>query len=153
MPNFAQTIIVGHLGQDPEIRFTQSGNAVANFSVAVTEKWKDQQGQPQEYTEWYRVVAWGKQAENYIGPYLKKGEVVMVRGKMKTRKWQDQQGNDRYSTELEADRFGGVTGMGGKKGNGGGQQASAGSAEKQQPAQQGGDGGKTQDWEEKDLPF
>jgi single-strand DNA-binding protein len=91
--------VIGNLGSDPEVRYTPKGTAVATFSVATTERWKDQEGQPQEHTEWHRIVVWRKLAE-ICGEYLKKGSKVYIEGKMQTRKWQDQQGNDRYTTEI-----------------------------------------------------
>lgn len=89
-------ILVGNVGKDPEVRYAQSGTAIANFSVATSEKYK---GETQ--TEWHRVVAFGKLAE-ICGEYLKKSSKVFVEGKIQTRKWQDQSGNDRYSTEIVA---------------------------------------------------
>jgi single-strand DNA-binding protein len=94
-------MVIGSLGQDVEIRYTQGGDAVANFSVATSEKWKGKDGQMQESTEWHRVTVWGKLAE-LCGQYLSKGSKVYVEGPLKTRKWQDQNGNDRYSTEINA---------------------------------------------------
>lgn len=96
-----KAIIVGNLGQDPEIRYTQSGSQVATFTVATTERWRDQEGQQQESTEWHRIVAWRKLAE-ICGNYLHKGSKVYIEGKIQTRKWQDQNGNDRYTTEIVA---------------------------------------------------
>jgi len=116
MPNFQQVIAVGHLGADPEIRHSPTGTAIANLRLAVTEKWKDKAtGEQKEQTEWIRVSVFGPSAEKYVGQYLSKGDVVMVKGKMQTRKWQDSAGQDRYTTEVIADRFGGVQGIGGGK--------------------------------------
>lgn len=95
---------IGRLGQDPEVNHTASGDAVCNFSVACSERWKDKQGQKQERTEWVRIVAWRKLAE-ICGEYLKKGSQVYIAGKMQTRKWQDQSGQDRYTTEIVADQM------------------------------------------------
>jgi single-strand DNA-binding protein len=91
--------VIGNLGSDPEVRYTPKGTPVATFSVATTERWKGQDGQQQEHTEWHRIVVWRKLAE-ICGEYLKKGSKVYIEGKMQTRKWQDQQGNDRYTTEI-----------------------------------------------------
>jgi single-strand DNA-binding protein len=91
-------IIVGFLGSDPEVKFISTGKAVANFNVATTEKWNDEQGQKQEKTEWHRIVIWGRLAE-VAGEYLKKGSQVYLEGKVTHRKWQDQDGNDKYTTE------------------------------------------------------
>jgi single-strand DNA-binding protein len=96
-----KAILVGNLGADPEIRYTQSGTQVATFSVATTDRWKGQDGQMQESTEWHRVVAWQRLAE-ICGEYLNKGSKVYIEGKIQTRKWQDQNGNDRYTTEIVA---------------------------------------------------
>lgn len=96
-----KAIIVGNLGSDPEIKYTQAGTPVANFSVATTERWRDKEGQQQESTEWHRIVAWNKVAE-ICGEYLHKGSRVYIEGSIKTRKWQDQNGNDKYTTEIVA---------------------------------------------------
>lgn len=96
-----KAILIGNLGADPEIRYTQSGTPVASFNVATTERWKDQEGQMQEQTEWHRIVAWRRLAE-ICGEYLSKGSRVYIEGKLQTRKWQDQNGNDRYTTEIVA---------------------------------------------------
>ena len=96
-----KAIIIGNLGNDPEMRYTQNGNQVANFSVATTERWRGQDGQMQEQTEWHRCVAFGKLAE-ICGQYLTKGSRVYIEGKLQTRKWQDQSGQDRYTTEIVA---------------------------------------------------
>lgn len=96
-----KAIIIGNLGADPDTRQTASGDAVANLSVATTEKWKDKQGNRQEKTEWHRVVVFGRLAE-IAGQYLKKGAKVAIVGSIETRKWQDDQGQNRYSTEIKA---------------------------------------------------
>lgn len=96
-----KAILVGNLGAEPEVRYTQDGTPVASFNVATTDRWKDKGGQMQESTEWHRIVAWRKLAD-ICGQYLQKGSRVYIEGKMQTRKWQDQQGNDRYTTEIVA---------------------------------------------------
>jgi single-strand DNA-binding protein len=97
-----KVILVGNLGNDPETRFMPSGGAVTNVSLATSETWKDKQtGQPQERTEWHRVVFFNRLAE-IAGEYLKKGSKVYVEGSLRTRKWQDQSGVDRYTTEIVA---------------------------------------------------
>ncbi|MDH3282714.1 MAG: single-stranded DNA-binding protein, partial [Gammaproteobacteria bacterium] len=94
--------LVGHLGRDPEVRYSANGAAIANVSVATSESWKDKQsGETQERTEWHRVVFFGRLAE-IVAEYLKKGSQVYVEGRLQTRKWQDQSGNDRYTTEIVA---------------------------------------------------
>ena len=97
-----KVILIGNLGQDPETRFMPSGGAVTNVSLATSESWKDKQtGQPQERTEWHRVVFFNRLAE-IAGEYLKKGSKVYVEGSLRTRKWQGQDGQDRYTTEIVA---------------------------------------------------
>ena len=93
--------LVGRLGADPELRYTQTGDAVVNLSIATHETWKDKQtGEPREETEWHRVVLWRKTAE-IAAQYCTKGSRLFVAGPLKTRKWQDQEGQDRYTTELQ----------------------------------------------------
>lgn len=96
-----KAILIGNLGADPEIRYTQNGTPVATFNIATTERWKDQEGQMQESTEWHRIVAWRKLAD-ICGQYLQKGSRVYIEGKIQTRKWQDQNGVERYTTEIQA---------------------------------------------------
>ena len=96
-----KVILIGNLGADPEVRFTQNGAAVATMRIATTEKWKGQDGQMQEQTEWHRVVAWQRLAE-ICRDYLSKGSRVYIEGRLRTNKWQDQSGNDRYTTEIVA---------------------------------------------------
>lgn len=99
-----KVILVGNLGKDPEVRYTPAGVAVASFSLATTESYKDRDGQRQSKTEWHNVVAWRQLAE-ICGKYLHKGKQVYIEGKLQTRKWQDRDGNDRYSTEIIADQM------------------------------------------------
>ena len=97
-----KVILVGNLGNDPDIRYTAGGAAVANVSIATAETWKDKDtGEKQERTEWHRVVFFGRLAE-IVGEYLKKGSQVYIEGRLQTRKWQDKEGNDRYTTEIVA---------------------------------------------------
>ena len=112
-----KVILIGNLGADPEIRYTQSGSQVATFNVATTERWKGQDGQMQEQTEWHSCNAWGKLAE-ICGKYLQKGGKVYVEGSINTRKWQDKTGADRYSTEIKVREMKMLDG----KGSSGGQQ-------------------------------
>jgi single-strand DNA-binding protein len=119
-----KVILVGNLGNDPEVRYMPNGNAVANLSIATSESWKDQQGQLQEKTEWHKVTMYRRLAE-IAGEYLKKGSQIYLEGKLQTRKWQDQQGNDRYTTEVIADQLqmlGGRNESGGSGGQSGGGQ-------------------------------
>lgn len=97
-------ILIGNLGNDPEVRYTPSGAAVTTISLATTESWKDKEGNRQEKTEWHRVVFFGRLAE-IAGEYLKKGKQVYVEGKLRTNKWKDQSGNDRYTTEILANEM------------------------------------------------
>jgi single-strand DNA-binding protein len=97
-----KVILVGHLGADPEVRYTQSGTPVANLRIATNESYNDRtSGEKVEKTEWHRVVAWGKLAE-IVGQYLTKGRQVYIEGQLQTRQWQDKDGNTRYSTEVRA---------------------------------------------------
>ena len=97
-----KVILIGNLGQDPEVRYMPSGGAVTNLSVATSESWKDKQtGEPQDRTEWHRVAMFNRLAE-IAGEYLRKGSKVYIEGSLRTRKWQDQNGQDRYTTEIIA---------------------------------------------------
>jgi len=100
-----KVILIGNLGRDPEVRYMPNGNAVANITLATSESWKDRTtGEPQEKTEWHRVVMFRRLGE-IAGEYLKKGSKVYIEGKLQTRKWQDNAGNDRYTTEIIADEM------------------------------------------------
>ncbi|MDO6428157.1 single-stranded DNA-binding protein [Thalassotalea sp. 1_MG-2023] len=131
-----KVIIVGNLGQDPEVRFMPNGNAVANFTVATSETWKDKQtGEQKEKTEWHRIVIYQRLAE-IAGEYLKKGSKVYLEGRLQTRKWQNQQGQDQYTTEIVANEMQMLDSRG--QGQGGYQQSSSaqqsGGFQQQQPA-------------------
>ncbi len=147
-----KVILVGHLGKDPEIRYSPNGGAVANITLATSESWKDKtSGEKQERTEWHRVVFFGRLAE-IAGEYLKKGAQIYVEGRLQTRKWQDKEGKDRYSTEIVA---GEMQMLGGREGRGmpsepsDAGEAAAPSAGRQssQPAKTG-----AQDFDD-DIPF
>ena len=129
-----KVILVGNLGNDPEVRYGQSGAAITTISVATSESWKDKDGNMQERTEWHRVKFFGRLAE-IAGEYLKKGRQVYIEGSLRTEKYQDKQtGQDRYSTDIianEMQMLGGNPGMGGE---GGGERA-------ERPARSGGGGG------------
>lgn len=101
MSSLNKAMIIGRLGQDPEVRYTQSNTAVATINVATTEKYKDRNGELQENTEWHRVVAWGRLAE-ICQEYLKKGSLVYFEGPIQTREWEDKDGQKRYTTEIKA---------------------------------------------------
>lgn len=154
-----KVIIVGNCGQDPETRFSSSGAAITNLSIATSESWKDKQtGQQQERTEWHRVVFFNRLAE-IAGEYLKKGSKVYVEGSLRTRKWQDKSGQDRYTTEIVASEMQMLDSRGAGQGGAGGSQEDQYSSRPQQSAPQqsapapvaaataGGD-----DWDD-DIPF
>ncbi|MEH6469658.1 MAG: single-stranded DNA-binding protein [Halopseudomonas sp.] len=161
-----KVILIGNLGQDPEVRYMPNGNAVTNVTIATSESWKDREtGQQQERTEWHRVVFFGKLAE-IAGQYLRKGSKVYVEGGLRTRKWQGQDGQDRYTTEVVVDINGSMQMLDSRGGDQGGyqqpqqsqqqpqapqQQAAPAYAQQQpaqqpqtQPQQQGGYGGRQQ---------
>ncbi len=96
-----KAILIGNLGADPEVRYTQNGAAVANFRIATTEKWKKQDGTMEEQTEWHKIVAFGKLGE-ICGEYLSKGSRVYIEGRIQTREWEDRDGVKRYTTEIVA---------------------------------------------------
>jgi single-strand DNA-binding protein len=111
-----KVILVGNLGQDPEIRYTADGRPIATFSIATSETWKDKNsGERREKTEWHRVVVFGKLAE-ICGQYLAKGRQVYIEGKLQTRKWQGQDGQDRYTTEIVVDQRGSMQMLGNREG-------------------------------------
>ncbi|ELY4597941.1 single-stranded DNA-binding protein SSB1 [Cronobacter malonaticus] len=138
-----KVILVGNLGQDPEVRYMPNGGAVANLRLATSESWRDKQtGEMKEVTEWHSVVLYGKLAE-VAGEYLRKGSQVYIEGQLRTRKWQDQSGQDRYSTEVVVNVGGTMQMLGGRQGGGaggniGGGQQQGGWGQPQQPQQQGG---------------
>lgn len=100
-----KVILVGNLGRDPEVRSTQSGTAVANFSLATSRRWTDREGQRQDETEWHKVVVWGRQAE-IAGQYLRKGKQIYLEGRLQTRSWEDRQtGEKRWTTEIVCENF------------------------------------------------
>lgn len=135
-----KVILVGNLGQDPEVRYMPNGGAVANLRLATSESWRDKQtGEMKEVTEWHSVVLFGKLAE-VAGEYLRKGSQIYIEGQLRTRKWQGQDGQDRYSTEVVVNVGGTMQMLGGRQGGGGGmgggQQQGGGWGQPQQP--QGG---------------
>jgi len=142
-----KVFLVGRLGKDPEIRFSGDGNAIANFSIATNETWKNKEGNQQEKTDWHNIVVFGASAEKYIQPYVKKGTLVSVEGKLQTRDWEDKDGNKRYTTEVIADLYGGVQILG----SGGGENSfDTSSGMNQEPAKKEN---LDQTVEEDDLPF
>lgn len=153
MASVNKVILIGNLGKDPETRYLPSGDAVTNITVATTESWKDKKsGDKQEHTEWHRISFFGRQAE-VAGEYLKKGSPVYIEGRIRTRKWQDKEGQDRYSTEIVADRMQllGSRGGGGSGGDGGGmREAPSSSGGSKAPAKKSG--GSFDDMDD-DIPF
>jgi single-strand DNA-binding protein len=101
MASVNKVILVGHLGADPEVRYTPSGRAVANFSLATTERFTNKEGEKEERTEWHKIVAWARLGE-ICGEYLTKGSQVYIEGRLQTRNWEDRDGNKRYTTEIVA---------------------------------------------------
>ena len=104
MASVNRATIIGNIGNDPEIRYSSAGDAIANLSIATTDSWKDKNGAKQEKTEWHKVVMFGKLAE-ICGEYIKKGSQVYIEGKLQTRKWTDKSSVDHYTTEIVADRM------------------------------------------------
>lgn len=142
-----KVILIGNLGRDPEIRTTQSGQTVANFSVATTRRWRDRDGNRQEDTEWHYIVCWGRQAE-VAGQYLTRGRLVSVEGRLQTRSWDDQQsGQKRYRTEVICDNFQ----MLGGRADSSGQGRAQGRQEAAQPAPH--DAGFDAAGQDDDIPF
>ena len=142
-----KVFLVGRLGKDPEIRFSGDGNAIANFSIATNETWKNKEGAQQEKTDWQNIVVFGASAEKYIQPYVKKGTLVSVEGKLQTRDWEDKDGNKRYTTEVIADLYGGVQILG----SGGGENSfDTSSGMNQEPAKKEN---LDQTVDDDDLPF
>lgn len=152
-----KVILVGNLGKDPEMKYTASGAAIANITIATSESWNDKQtGEKQEKTEWHRVVFFRRLAE-IAGEYLRKGSQVYIEGKLQTRKWQDQNGQDRYTTEIVANEMQMLGSRGGEGGGGGASQGGGGGgfrnnpnppARQPQSAPQG-----ENDFADDDIPF
>ncbi|EAB7739694.1 single-stranded DNA-binding protein [Salmonella enterica] len=128
-----KVMLIGHLGQDPDVRYLPNGNAVAMLSLATSDTWKDKQtGEQKERTEWHRVVIYGKLAE-IAGEYLRKGSQAYIEGELRTRKWTDQSGQERYTTEVVVSMQGSMQ-MLGSRGNGGNGQQQGSQGQPQQPA-------------------
>lgn len=148
MSNLNKVMLIGRVGADPEVRYTKSGQAVADLRMATNEYWKDKQGTRQERTEWHSVVLWGQQAE-FAQNYIKKGRLVFIEGRLQTRDWTDNQNVKHYKTEIVATSIqpldrGDAAGQGG--GYGGGQRAGQGSSGGGQREGQGGPGGPPEDY-------
>lgn len=155
MASVNKVILIGNLGRDPEVRYMPSGEAITNISVATTDTWKDKSGEKQEKTEWHRVAFFGKTAE-IAGEYLKKGSQVYIEGRLQTRKWQDKEGQDKYTTEIIADRMQMLGGRGG--GGSGSDSMGGGGRDAQSPPPAGAEtkrpktGGDFDDFDD-DIPF
>jgi single-strand DNA-binding protein len=155
-----KVILVGRLGRDPETRYTGGGQAVANFSVATDESYKDKNGERQKRTEWHKIVVWGKQAE-IAQQYLKKGSLIFIEGRIQSREWQDKEGQKRTSFEIVASNFRMLGGRsdGAAAGAGGGRSSSADDTESHAAPQEesyGGGGGHAPSGPEisdEDIPF
>jgi single-strand DNA-binding protein len=153
MAGVNKAILVGNLGRDPELRYTQNGQAVVNFTLATSETWTDKSGERVERTEWHRIVVWGKTGE-MCAQYLSKGRTVYVEGRIQTREWEDKDGNKRYTTEINAQtvnfigpRTGGGGGESSTGDSGGGSRGGASTAGGSEPP---GDSGPPMD---DDIPF
>lgn len=140
-----KVILIGNLGRDPEIRYTQGGQPVANFTLATNERWTGKDGERQERTEWHKIVVWGKQAE-LCAEYLSKGRKVYLEGRLQTRDWEDKDGNKRWTTEIVANT---VQFLGSRGDQGGDSDASFGGP----PRGADSDGPPPQGGGEDDIPF
>jgi len=129
MAGVNKVILIGNLGRDPELRYTQQGTAVANFSIATTENWTSREGKREERTEWHRIVAWGKTAE-LCSQYLSKGRTVYIEGRIQTREWENKEGQKQRTTEIVAQT---VQFLGARGGEGGGRSAGSGGTEEPPP--------------------
>ena len=139
MASVNKVILIGNLGRDPELRYTKDGKAVANFTVATNDRWRDREGNSQERTEWHRIVVWDKQAEN-CAQYLQKGRSVYIEGRLQTREWEDKEGQKRQTTEIVAQQ---VTFLGSRDAGSRSASASAAAPPGPEPAPTEGD----------DIPF
>lgn len=132
MASLNKVMLIGNLGKDPEVRYTAGGTAVASFSLATSEKFKNKNGEWEERTEWHNVTLWARLAE-IAGEYLSKGKTVYVEGRLQTRKWQDKEGKDRYTTEIVGEKMQMLSGKG--EGSGGGGNRPAGRSSGQEYSQ------------------
>jgi len=122
MASLNKVMLIGNLGKDPEVRYTAAGTAVASFSLATSERFKNKNGEWEEKTEWHNVTLWARLAE-IAGEYLAKGKTVYIEGRLQIRKWQDRDGKDRYTTEIVGEKMQMLSGKGeGGRGEGGGRQ-------------------------------
>jgi single-strand DNA-binding protein len=151
MASVNKVILVGNLGRDPELRYIPSGQAVANFTLATNDRWRDKEGNNQERTEWHRIVVWGKSAEN-CAQYLQKGRSVYIEGRLQTREWEDKDGNKRQTTETIAQTVQFLGGRGGA-GAGAGAESGGGPTEYSGPSGAGSGGGESSGPPSSDVPF
>ena len=149
MASVNRVILVGNLGRDPELRYIPSGQAVANFTLATNDRWRDKEGNNQERTEWHRIVVWGKSAEN-CAQFLQKGRSVYVEGRLQTREWEDKDGNKRQTTETIAQT---VQFLGGRGGAGGGAEPGGGPSRDSGSSGAGAGGGESSAPPSNDVPF
>jgi single-strand DNA-binding protein len=147
MASVNRVILVGNLGRDPELRYIPSGQAVANFTLATNDRWRDKEGNNQERTEWHRIVVWGKTAEN-CAQYLQKGRSVYIEGRLQTREWEDKDGNKRQTTETIAQT---VQFLGGR--GGGGAEPGGGPSRDSGSSGAGAGGGESSAPPSNDVPF
>jgi single-strand DNA-binding protein len=148
-----KVILVGNLGKDPDMKYTASGAAIANITIATSESWNDKQtGEKVEKTEWHRVVAFQRLAE-IMGEYLRKGSQVYIEGKLQTRKWQDQNGQDRYTTEVVANDMQMLGARGGEGGGGRPQGGGGGFRNNPQTQQTQSQPKPDNDFADDDIPF
>ena len=143
-----KAILIGNLGDAPEIRYLPSGQGVANFSIATNRTWTDREGNRQERTEWHNIVAWGKLAE-ICEKYLKKGDAVYIEGRIETRSWEDKSGQKRYTTEIVAQEMT----MLGSPGGGSGSQGSGGRGRGGRSTEPAGEAPPPVQEEDDDIPF
>lgn len=141
MASLNKVMLIGNLGKDPEVRYTASGQAVASFSLATSEKFKGKSGDWEERTEWHTVTLWSKLAE-IAGEYLAKGKTVYIEGRLQTRKWQDKNGNDRYTTEIVGEKMQMLSPKGERRGSEAPSGQSAGGGDYEEPP-----------FQDDDIPF
>lgn len=141
-----KAILIGHLGQDPELRYTPGGKAVCSFSLATTERWTGQDGQKNESTTWHNIVAWGRQAE-VIKEYLSKGRQVYIEGRIDNRSYEDKEGVKKYRSEVVVQNFQFLGSRGDSGGGGGARQSDPSSQDQSMPPESQAGGG------DDDLPF
>lgn len=149
MSSLNKAMIIGRLGQDPDVRYTQSNTAVANMSIATSERYKDKSGEWKENTEWHRVVAWGRTAE-ICQEYLKKGSQVYIEGPIQTRQWEDKEGQTKYTTEIKALK---MTMLDSKGSNNGGGASKPAKSKASEPVSSNVDLDENFDDIDDDLPF